>query len=269
MEPTPPPASPKTSSSDPLPPLPPLELTDADRARLDKLTNDCLLLRGDGTPGTLEANLGDYIDMMVKGLLSRPAMFVGGSVFSLELTWQYLLDAEVLLRSKGRLRNGFHPHALIGDFTLMVRMKRYPKSSSRTGVCGVEPDQKALSRFYEEVRQLLAQYLGPREGQRKDQTEEAWREGPADALGTGIFLVYDPLTNDSMKVLVDGLTYAEAIERGQRVEAIKWVPRSVATFASLHDLNAAGPFPVSGSGPAGRGRVARAHSSPWASEARG
>ncbi len=225
-------------SGKPEPPLPPLVLTDADKAFLTKLVSWGALAPGE-KPEPLRVSLGLMVDHLALMLQCRPEMFLGRDPFTLEVTWYNLLDLEVMLRCRRKVQDGeagYHPHGITADMITFLRLKRYPGQGSRTGVSGYEKDLKRLSRFYEEVRQLIASEMGTRCGdvlKDSDQTEDAWKKGEPEDLGTGIFLVFDPAKNVVSKVFVADLTYAACAERGRQVQAFKWVPRTEGSLMEL------------------------------------
>lgn len=53
--------------------------------------------------------------------------------------------------------------------------------------------------------------------------------------GTGIFLIPDPEKGvlEWRRVNVAGLTYQDAIKRGENCKALKWVPEALASFAEI------------------------------------
>jgi hypothetical protein len=79
-----------------------------------------------------------------------------------------------------------------------------------------------------------------------NQTNPAWLDPTLhSARGTGIYLIPDPqspVQPAARKEYVENLTYAEAIARGWRTLAMKWVPHSVADSQTLR-ASACQPLP--------------------------
>jgi hypothetical protein len=70
-----------------------------------------------------------------------------------------------------------------------------------------------------------------------NQTKDEWVSLYSAELGTGVFLIADPTTNDEekspKKVLVPGLAYKECVKRGALTIAFKWVPDAISTHAEI------------------------------------
>jgi hypothetical protein len=64
----------------------------------------------------------------------------------------------------------------------------------------------------------------------QNQTDpDVLKSGDATTLGTGIFAVPDPASEEFgavRKEMVDDITYEDCVKRGHFVRAFKWVPRT-------------------------------------------
>lgn len=103
---------------------------------------------------------------------------------------------------------------------------------------GVLADRiECLAKALEMPRDVLLFKLLQDGLERNNQTEEDWvANSDFSDLGTGIFLVADvmnPVPGSVQKILVPNITYANCVQRGQSVVALKWVPHKVASYESL------------------------------------